>query len=327
MDTNSLVSAYRLMLTSRAIDDECAAIIAGGGSVPNYHSGRGQEALSTGVGISLTNDDYMLFGYRDFGALMAKGVTLDELVCDLLLKVPGTTGGYGGIMHVVSPEHGVIGRNSVFGSRFGIAVGLGLSAKQRGHGQVVMCPYGEAEGSRGPLYEAINVAILWKLPIVFAPQNNGYSMSSRTADLYAGGNMSSLWRGAPMTVASVDANDLEAVCANVGSAVSLARAGQGPSLVELVTYRIDPHIPREDVILDAVDYRSEDEIDAWRNRDPILRLRQRLTELGIDVDLDALQREVASEVRDAFERAHAADDPSPETMHQFIYREAVATNV
>jgi TPP-dependent pyruvate/acetoin dehydrogenase alpha subunit len=327
MDSKDLVSAYQLMLTSRAIDDECAAIIASGGSVPNYHSGRGQEALAAGVGLALTNDDYLQFGYRDFGMLLAKGVTVDELVCDLLLKVPGTTEGYGGIMHVVSAEHGIVGRNSIFGSRFGIAVGLALSAVKRGNGQIVLCSYGEAEGGRGPLYEAINFACLHNLPIVFAPENNGYSMSSRTSDLYAGGDMSNIWSGAPMPVSAVDANDVEAVHAAITGAASHARGGQGPSLVELVTYRIDNHIPREDVILDAIGYRSEDEIETWRKRDPLDRVHARLLELGVDADLEAIATQAKTDVREAFERGQAADDPSPETMFQFIYQEAVTTNV
>jgi acetoin:2,6-dichlorophenolindophenol oxidoreductase subunit alpha len=323
MDSKTLVNAFQLMVTSRAIDDECAQIIAAGGSVPNYHSGRGQEALAAGVGLSLTNDDYLQFGYRDFGMLLAKGVTVDELVCDLLLKVPGTTEGYGGIMHVVSPDHGIVGRNSVFGSRFGIAVGLALSAVKRGSGQIVLCSYGEAEGGRGPLYEAINFACLHDLPIIFVPVNNGYSMSSATPTIYAGGDMSNIWTGAPMPVSSIDGNDVEAVHEAISGAIDHARGGAGPALVELKTYRIDSHIPREETILDATSYRSAEEVEQWRGRDPIDRVRARLDDVGTDADLDAIEQEARTEVAAAFQRALAADDPSPETMFQFIYREAV----
>src|SRR4051812_41031410 len=169
----NLVEAYRLMLVSRAIDDACAVVLADGDAVPNYHSGRGQEAL-VALGMVLDTPDYLQFNYRDFPALLAKGLSLDALVADLRLKATGTTAGYGGIMHVSAPELGIVGRNSIFGSRFGIAVGLALSAQLEGAGRVVMCTYGEAEGGRGPIYEAINFACLRSLPIIFVAQNNGF---------------------------------------------------------------------------------------------------------------------------------------------------------
>lgn len=321
-----MLSGYRLMLLSRAFDDECQRILAAGGDVPNYHSARGQEAASTGLGLALEPADYMQFGYRDFGMLMAKGVTPDELACDLLLKTPGTTAGYGGIMHISAPERGIPGRNSVFGSRYGIAVGLALAALRHGEGQVVLCPFGEAEGARGPLYEAINFACLRRLPIVFIAQNNGYSISSRTSDLFAGGDMSSLWRGAPMPVSKVDGNDLEAVHAAARAALAGARAGLGPALLEVVSYRIDAHIPQEVESLGAIDYQPDAEVEAWRAKDPIPRTRRRLAELAPDADLDAIENAAREEAEEVFARAEAAPDPTQDTMYEFIYREGVASH-
>jgi pyruvate dehydrogenase E1 component alpha subunit len=319
MDVTAMLAAYRLMLLSRAVDNECQRIIADAGDVPNYHSGRGQEAASAGLGLSLGKADYMQYGYRDFAMLLAKGVTLDELAGDLLLRVSGTTAGCGGVMHISKPEVGIVGRNGVFGSRFGIAVGLGLAASRRGAGQIVLCPFGEAEGGRGPLYEAMNFACLRRLPIVFVAQNNGYSISSRTADLYAGGNMSSLWRGFPMPVRSVDGNDVCAVFAAATAARTGARAGLGPSLVEVVSYRIDPHIPAEAAMLGATGYQPAAEIEAWRARDPIDRMRQRLASVAPGTNLQALESETSAEAHAAFSHADAAPNPAPETMYEFIY--------
>src|SRR4051812_2486965 len=125
------VQALRLMLLSRAIDDACTGALAAGKPIPNYHSARGQEALAA-LGMVLREGDYLQFTYRDFAPLLAKGLPLEALVGDLRLKANGTTAGFGGIMHVASPEHGIVGRNSIFGSRFGIAVGLALSAQLEG---------------------------------------------------------------------------------------------------------------------------------------------------------------------------------------------------
>lgn len=318
---------YRIMLTSRAIDDNCAATLAAGGAVPNYHSGRGQEAL-VALGMVLETDDYLQYTYRDLGPLLGKGLSVEELVGDLRLKLGGTTAGFGGIMHVSAPELGIPGRNSVFGSRFGIAVGLALSAVLQGDGQVVLSIYGEAEGGRGPLYEAINFACLRSLPIVFAAQNNGFAISARTSELYAGGDMSGLWRGMPMPVAKVDGNDVEAVHAAVAGCVDRARAGLGPSLLEVVTYRIDAHFPTEADFLGRFDYRSDVEIDAWRLRDPIARFEGRLLASGVtDQELGAIKGEVADRVAEAFASVVASPGPELRDAYRYRYLEEVTADV
>src|SRR5690606_9582482 len=272
-----MIEAYRLMLTSRAVDEKCQRFLAQGEPVPNYHSGVGMEALYAGAGLALEESDYLQFTYRAYATLLAKGVTLDELAGDLLLRNSGTTAGYGGIMHVTAPDRGIVGRNSVFGSRYGIAVGLGHSIKVRRERRAVFSAFGEAEGSRGPLFEALNVACLQKLPILFCAENNGFSISSRTEQLYAGGNMSDLVRGFPMPVASVDGNDVEAVYHAVRSLLGYARAGLGPAYLECRTYRIDAHIPTDE----DWRYRTQEEIDEWRKADPIVRFTARLKEEGL----------------------------------------------
>jgi|SRR5579862_497218 len=316
--------AYEVMATSRAIDDACAALVAAGEPVPNYHSGRGQEAMSTAIGLALEPDDYLLYTYRDFGALLAKGVPLDALVADLLLKEAGTTKGYGGIMHVVAPERGIVGRNGVFGSRFGIAVGLAIGAVAQGEERVVLCAYGEAEGGRGPLYEALNFACLRSLPIVFFAQHNGFSISTRTEELYAGGDMSTMWRGMPLPVHAVDGNSFFDVYDTTRIAVDAARSGLGPSLVEAVTYRIDAHIPAEAEVFGRHDYRSEAEIRAWREKDPIARLRASLVEDGLlDSDeLDAGDAATSERVKSAFAVGRSLLGPEPSTIECFVYYES-----
>ena len=317
MDPNSSVTAYRLMLTSRIIDDRCQELIAGGGFVPNYHSGRGQEALSVALGLAPEPQDYLMYTYRDFGALLAKGVTETELAADLLLKATGTTGGFGGIMHVVAPEHGIVGRNGVFGSRFGIGIGLALASVRLDEGRVVVCAFGEAEASRGPLYEALNMACLSDLPVLFVAQNNGFAIAARTRDMFASGNMSGLWQGAPLPVVTVDGNDMGAVYEAVQVGLDHCRAGFGPYFLEAFTYRVDAHFPDDD----DTQYRAVEELDEWRAKDPITRWEASLREHAT-LDDDGFKRvraEVEVSVTAAFAEAAKAEDPDVEALYRHVY--------
>ena len=164
MDRNKLVEAYRLMLLSRAIDEACVDLAHKGVAVPNYHGARGQEALYAGVGVALQPADQLLYNYRAFATLLAKGITLEELAADLLMNARGTSRGHGGIMHVTAPERGIPGRNGVFGSKFGIALGLAQEIVLHRRQAAVVCMFGEAEGNRGGLYEAMNIAALRTAP-------------------------------------------------------------------------------------------------------------------------------------------------------------------
>ena len=179
--------------------------------VPNYHGARGQEALYAGVGVGDDAADYLLYNYRAFATLLAKGVTPEELMGDLLMNALGTSRGHGGIMHVTAPERGIVGRNGVFGSKFGIALGLAHELVVNRRGGAVFCMFGEAEGNRGGLYEAMNLAALRKLPILFVAENNGYAVAAPTSLLYATGDMSGQLRSFPMPVVKIDGNDLEEV--------------------------------------------------------------------------------------------------------------------
>lgn len=316
MDRETALKAYSLMVTSRAIDDRCKQLLADRQAVPNYHSGTGQEAMSVGIGLAAQPNDYLLYTYRDFGMLLAKGLDLDALVGDLLLRTSGSTRGHGGIMHVVAPELGIVGRNGVFGSRFGIAIGLALAAVRQGQHRVVLCPFGEAEGSRGPLYEALNIACLSKLPVLFVAENNGFSISARTESIYAAGDMSGSWRGAPLPVSKIDGNDMHAVHSAAAVAIEHCRGGLGPFYLECMTYRIDPHIP-----IDTEAYRGREEVDAWRLRDPIDTWAAHVVdaELATEEELAKARDEASERVGSAFARAAAAPHPDLRSMEDYVY--------
>lgn len=316
MQTDIERRGYRLMATSRAIDDACLRLIADGVDVPNYHGARGQEAMYAGAGVPLTERDYLLYNYRAFATLLAKGVTLDELCGDLLLRANGTSRGHGGIMHVVKPEVRVVGRNGVFGSKFGMATGLGLAIRMRGEASAVLCMFGEAEGNRGTIYEALNMAVLHDLPIVFVAENNGYAVAARTRDLYAGGNMSDLVRGFPMPVSAIDGNDFVVVRSEIDEAVQRARAGGGPSYVEVLSYRVDPHHAHDDDSL----YRDQHEAGFWQARDPLARLEAVLVQQGVPAgEVETIRKEADASVRAAMETATNAPLPDAAGVYDFVY--------
>ncbi|WP_201840103.1 thiamine pyrophosphate-dependent dehydrogenase E1 component subunit alpha [Microvirga zambiensis] len=290
MDRDKLTEAYRLMLLSRAIDEKCTEIAFEGVAVPNYHGARGQEALYAGVGLSLQIDDQLLYNYRAFATLLAKGVKLEELVADLLMNANGTSRGHGGIMHVTAPERGIPGRNGVFGSKFGIALGLAQALVLQRRKAAVVCMFGEAEGNRGGLYEALNIAALRQLPIVFIAENNGYAVAAPTSLLYSTGDMSGMMAGFPMPVLKLDGNDVEQVGTETERLVERARDGGGPAFVECVTVRLDPHHLHDD----QSRYRDSNMLDdAWK-LDPMPRARARLLELGLSTA--ELEREEAAAV-------------------------------
>jgi TPP-dependent pyruvate/acetoin dehydrogenase alpha subunit len=306
---------YELMLTSRVFDEYVNARIDAGDSAPHFHSGVGQEALSVAGASALRKDDYLIYGHRGYAHLIAKGVPLRTLMLDMMHKAGGSNDGFGGILHVAQPSSGIVGRNGAFGTNFGISAGLGISALKQKNGRVTMLYYGEAAGARGPLYEALNLAVLWKLPVVLVAENNGYSISSRTETLYPHGRMSAVWRGFDIPVEVIDGNDALAVYEACTRAVDHARRGEGPSVLEGLTYRIDPHRP---VIDNHLLYRSADEIESWRKRDPLRLAEQALTSkgwLGPNTKIRS-REEIWSEVEAAWLHARQAPPPGVELLEE-----------
>lgn len=302
IETNKLLEAYRTMLLSRKFDERCTEMLSQGKAVPHFHSGVGQEALMIGSILPLRADDAMIYTHRGYGQLMAKGVSVEEIALDTFMKVGGTNNGLGGNMHVSRPDLGIYGREGVFGTRFGLAAGLALASKLKGQDSVTLCSYGEAAGARGILYESLNMAVLWKLPIVFLAENNGYSFMSRTEWLYPESRMSRVWRGFNIPVHEFDGNDLLATFDTVSEAVAHARSGAGPVVLEGLTYRIDPHI-----WFDAAKYQPDREIEEWRSKDPIERTLRQLSDRGVpDADVAAIGLDVTGEIDRAFEAAEAA---------------------
>jgi len=304
LGTEAYLRAYHFMALSRAFDERGNALARAGTPVPHFHSGIGQEALAVGPVLGLRQSDQLVYTHRGCAQLLAKGVPLREILLDAYVKRGGTNNGLGGILHVSRPDLGVPGREGIFGTRFGISAGLALASQLDGRNDVTHCFYGEAAGARGPLYEALNMAVLWKLPLVLIAENNGWSVSSRTEWLFPDGRLSRVWRGFDIPVEEVDGNDIEAVYAAARRAVTRARSGAGPSVIEGITYRLDPHVYKDEAA-----YQPKEEIARWREKDPLRRARTRLRERDVpETEIERIERAAEQEVDTAFHAAEQAPD-------------------
>lgn len=319
MSCDNLLEAYRLMLVSRAVDDACVELAHAGVPVPNYHGSRGQEAIYAGVGVALRREDYLLYNYRAFATLLAKGVTLEELMGDLLMNTLGTSRGHGGIMHVTKPDCGIVGRNGVFGSKFGIALGLAQEIVVNRRNAAVVCMFGEAEGNRGGLYEAMNIAALRRLPILFLAENNGYAVAAPTSLLYSTGDMSGQLNSFPMPVLKIDGNDLNAVMDEATRLTDRARSGGGPAFLECVTVRLDPHHLHDD----QSKYRDPQVLKSAWAKEPIARAESLLRQLGVgDELLQGEQAQAKGRVTEALRRVKDGPAAALDAVFAHTYYEA-----
>jgi acetoin:2,6-dichlorophenolindophenol oxidoreductase subunit alpha len=294
------------MVLCREVDLFIGEQLSLGKEAPHFHSGIGQEALSVAATEALRSDDYLMYSHRGYGQVLTRGLSLHELFADMHARIGGTNDGFGSIMHLYKPELGLMGRNSVFGTKFTITMGLALSAKIDHSDRAAVCFFGEAEGSRAPLYEALNCAVLWQLPMVLIAENNGYSFSSRTSDLFPEGKMMTVWKGWKIPVFEVDGNDAIEVHSAVTRALEHARSGRGPAIVEGLTYRIDAHFPADDPSL----YRTPSEVELWRARDPVDTMTRYVLARGLDFDADGYRRSVRTDIEAAWSRALALPSPS-----------------
>ena len=311
LDAGTAARIYEQMLLSREVDLFLEEELRKGGSAPHFHSGIGQEALSVAATLALAPQDYLMYSHRGYGQVLSRGLSLYELFADMNARIGGTNDGFGGIMHLYRQDLGIMGRNSVFGTKFTITMGLALSAMTDGDDRVAVCFFGEAEASRGPIYEALNMAALLKLPMVLVAENNGYSYSSRTENMFAGGNMMGVWGGLGIPVADVDGNDAVEVYSAVAGAISHARSGAGPAIVEGRTYRIASHSPPFDP--DPTIYRTNEEVAQWRAKDPLQRMSSYISTLGIDFDESTVRSEARAQIELAWAKSKACPSPDMQT--------------
>jgi TPP-dependent pyruvate/acetoin dehydrogenase alpha subunit len=306
MERDLGLALYRTMQQCRLLEVRAQELFFEGLVRGTTHLGVGQEAVATGFALAMERDDYTFCTYRGHNHNIARGVPMGPILAELFGRANGLLGGKGGSMHLTSVEHGVLGSYAIVGAHLPIALGAAWSAQYRKSGQVAVCFFGDGTTNIGAFHEALNMAAVWKAPVVFVCENNQYMeytpIGAVTAVARPAADRASAYGLEPIVV---DGNDVEAVHAVARTALARARAGEGPSLIEALTYRHGGHSRA-----DPGKYRPDDEVAAWKARDPISTFRARLEADGVDAaTLDAIDEEVRAEVAAA--EAEARDGPEP----------------
>jgi TPP-dependent pyruvate/acetoin dehydrogenase alpha subunit len=280
------------------------------------HLSIGQEASSVGSIAPLRPDDLIIHHHRGHGHTIAKGADITLMMAEFLGKEPGYCRGRGGSMHIADIPGGNLGATGVVGSGIPTSVGIALALKMRQSDQVLLSFFGDGAANLGEFHESLNMAAIWKLPVVFMCENNQYGMSGPAEKMASVKPLSirSIAYGIPGE--SVDGNDVLAVYQSVQSAIEHARAGEGPSLVETVTYRWRGHSKSDRNV-----YRTQEEIASWKNRCPIKRFKQLLLESDVmnAEELEAIDREAKATIDRAAEEAITFPEPSPDDLEDEVY--------
>ncbi|MDQ0261735.1 thiamine pyrophosphate-dependent dehydrogenase E1 component subunit alpha [Sinomonas atrocyanea] len=312
----------RRMLRIRRFDERASRMVKRGQIPGTVHTSIGQEAQVVGACMALGDGDYMSGNHRSHGHPIGKGSPLGPLMAELVGKATGVCQGKGGSLHLADFAVGSLGESGIVGSSIPIATGAALSSKVLGNGKVSLAFFGDGAANQGCLYEAMNLAGVWKLPVVFLCENNQYALST-PAHTVTSGVIAERAAGFGMPGVRVeDGQDVLAVHEAVAEAVERARRGEGPSLVEVVTYRFNEH--SEGLRL-GTDYRDASEKAAWVERDPIVLFRQHLEREGVASaeELDALEAEVMAEVDEAVRFTDESPYPDPSVAFKDLYTEPI----
>ena len=313
--TADLVEMHRRMLLIRGFEQRVAALYRDG-EVPGFvHLSIGQEAAAVGACWPLRPADVITSTHRGHGHCLAKGLDPLGMFAELMAKDQGTNRGRGGSMHIADPKLGIFGANGIVAAGLPIAVGAATAAQLRADGSVAVAFFGDGAPAQGAFHEALNLAAVWRLPVVFFCENNGYAEFSPVATQHAA-SLERRAAGYGIRYVAVDGNDVVATAAAMEDVVLAARAGEGPAVVEATTYRWHGHYEG-----DPERYRSPEEVREWEARDPLLAHERRLRDAGVgDDEIKALEAAVAAELDGAVEAARRLAAPAPATLHDFVVR-------
>lgn len=303
-----LLALYRRMLLIRRMEERLGEVVQSGELPGPVHLYIGQEAVAVGVCAHLTDEDWIASNHRGHGHFLAKGGAPHAMVAEIFGRDTGICHGKGGSMHVADFGRGILGANGIVGGGIGLAAGAALAAQLDAKNRVSVVFFGDGGANQGVMSEVINIAAIWKLPLLLVCENNGFSEFSPT-DTVTAGEIAARAQPFGIPGVTVDGNDVVAVWQVTAQAVGRARAGQGPTLIEARTYRWRGHVETEKSFLSAK-YREDDEIAQWQRRDPIARLESRLLDgAATQNDIDGVNAEIAQVVEHAYAQAMA--DPLP----------------
>ena len=318
MDKDDLLSLYRQMLLIRRFEEKSAEMYALAKIAGFLHLYIGEEAIAVGAIAALRPDDYAISAYRDHGHCLARGSDPGKVMAELFGKATGLCQGKGGSMHLVDLAHRFMGGYAIVGGHIPLATGLAFATKYQKQDLVTVCFFGEGAVPSGQAHEAFNLAALWKLPVIFICENNRYGMGTpvhRAVALYE--NVAEAARSYGIMAERVDGMDVLAVRALMRTVVDQVRAGHGPFFIEAMTYRFMGHSMADP---SHGHYRSKDEVEEHRKRDPLVLLKQQILDeaLCVETDFKPLEQEVGDIVAAAVKFADESPFPEPSALHRDV---------
>jgi pyruvate dehydrogenase E1 component alpha subunit len=318
-----LIEIYRRMVRIRLFEETVTELARKGDLPGSVHTSIGQEGEIVGACTALRPDDYMIGNHRSHGHPIGKGAELRPLMAELLGKSTGVCKGKGGSMHLADFSIGSLGETSIVGSGIPVTTGAALGAKMQGTDRVALCFFGDGASNEGSFHEGLNLASVWKLPAIFLCENNGYGATTSATEVLSVRDVASRAVGYDMPGVVVDGQQAIAVHEAVGEAVARARRGEGPSLIEAKTYRYDNHA----VGLHVESYRTAEEIELWKGRDPLKIHRSVLLEKGVltEEQADSIVAETADAVAAAVEYARESPYPDPADAYEHMFHTSVLT--
>lgn len=316
MNKGELKDLYYKMLLIRRFEEKAAEMYTLGKIGGFLHLYIGQEAVAVGAISTLREDDYVISAYREHGHCIMKGSDPKTVMAELFGKDSGVSGGRGGSMHMFDVEKRFMGGHAIVGGHLPLAVGMGYAIRYRGEDQVVLCFFGEGAVNEGAFHESLNIAALWKLPVIFLCENNRYGMGTpieRASALYHVYERACAY---DMERSQVDGMDILKVQEVVGEAVERARKNKAPTLIETITYRFRGHS-----MADPAHYRTKEELDEHKKRDPLLLFKQKLLEKGImdDKEFKEVDEEVRKIIQESVDCADKTPPPSTEFLMDNVY--------
>lgn len=319
-DAATQIDIYRRMIRIERNDDATRTQIRRGRITAPYYSARGQECIPSAISVLLNDDDKICTIYRGIHDMVAKDMPLRPLWAEICGRVDGTCKGKGGPMHLTHPETGVMVTTGIVGSSMPIANGFGWAALLDGTKQVTVAYFGDGASNIGAFHEALNLASVWKLPVIFVCQNNGFAEHTRYENGTSVDQISKRAIGYGMPGYTVDGNDPLDVYAHAHAAIERARAGEGPTLLECKTFRFMGH-----VFGDSDAYMTKEEKAAAIADDPLPKFRQKLIDNGVATaeELDEITAKVEAEVNDAIEFAMACEFPSDDELRRDVFAEEI----
>jgi len=316
IEKEKLIDMYRVMVRIRTFENRVYKEFAAG-NIPGFvHLYAGEEAIATGACANLRLDDYITSTHRGHGHVIAKGGKTDRMMAELYGKKTGYNKGKGGSMHIADVESGILGADAIVAAGIPIAGGAALSAKMRGTDQVTLCFFGDGACNTTRFHEGVNLASIWKLPIVYVIENNVYAETTSVSYAMNIPNIADRAVAYGIPGVTVDGNDVLAVYEVVGEALARARKGEGPTLIECKTCRYYGHYEG-----DTQTYRTKQEFEECHKRDPIPRFRKKLVKMGVltEKDADKINQEILKELEDAVKFAEESPFPEPRETLEDVY--------